>query len=84
MNILIAFGVLFFTASVLALAYSFIEKIYESNLIKNGAIPPFTGYDIEQIRDLKNKGYKSIALKRIRNNPKKTSLKEAVKIYQSL
>ncbi len=86
MNILSAFGLLVVLAIVVAAVFTLYETTKERRLVSSGEIPPFNGNDLEQFKALKEKGYKSIALKRIRKaaKPQKIGLEQALEIYNSL
>ena len=87
MGILEAFGILILVAVAIAFLSSSMEKAKESKLVHKGAIPPYTGYNEDEIRKLKADGYKTIAIKRIRlgyEEPKRCSLKKAMEVYDAL
>jgi hypothetical protein len=90
MGILSAFGLLVLTAVVVAYLFNSAEKAKESKLIREGAVPSYTGYNEDEIRKLKADGYKTIAIKRIRlgykghKGHKGCSLKKAMDVYETL
>ena len=87
MSFIGGFGFLLLASLSVAFLYTSIEKAREIKLIRDGLIPPFTGYQEAEIKKLKTDGYKTIALKRIRlgyEDPKKCSLKKAIEVYESL
>ena len=87
MSILSAFGLLVLTAVVVAFLFSSAERAKESKLIREGAVPSYTGYNEDEIRKLKADGHKTIAIKRIRRGykePKRCSLKKAMDVYEAL
>ena len=87
MDILDAFGLLLLVAITVAFLFSSAEKAKESKLVREGAIPPYTGYNEDEIRKLKADGYETIAIKRIRigyEEPNRCSLKKAMEVYDAL
>ncbi|PCJ29641.1 MAG: hypothetical protein COA99_19295 [Moraxellaceae bacterium] len=87
MDILGIFGLLLVTAIVVAFLFSSAEKARELKLVREGAIPAYTGYNEDEIRTLKADGYKTIAIKRIRlgyEEPKRCGLRKAMEVYDVL
>ena len=87
MSILDVFGLLVLVAIVVAFLFSSAEKARESKLVREGAVPSYTGYNEDEIKKLKADGYKTIAIKRIRlgyEEPKRCSLMKAMEVYEAL
>jgi len=87
MSILDVFGLLVLVAIVVAFLFSSAEKARESKLVREGAVPSYTGYNEDEIKKLKADGYKTIAIKRIRlgyEEPKRCSLMKAMEVYDAL
>lgn len=86
MGILSGFGLLVLVSGVVAFAYTVFERYEEAKLIRKGLVAPYKGYDEVQFKKLKEDGYKSIAIQRIRKGSAsgKINLKDAIKLYEQL
>ncbi|PIE41424.1 MAG: hypothetical protein CSA49_03485 [Gammaproteobacteria bacterium] len=86
MGILSGFGLLVLGSVTIAVIYTLFEKHQERRLIQKGLIAPYQGYNEMHFKQLKDDGYKSIAIQRIRRGDSsgKIALKDAIKLYEQL